>query len=642
MLEALFESSRTTKRVISIVYDTAAIALAFYAAMTLRLGTVAIPFTTKEATTLLITLTVTLLLFIRMGMYRAILRYMGTRAMLTIVGCICVSGLVLAFAAFLTYAFIPRSVPFIYVALALIIMGGPRLLVRNIILMLNRRTGGNKQPVVVYGAGYTAHQLTQALQNSPFKVVAFVDDNPTLHGTVLANIKVHPPYMIEPLLRAHNSNRVLLALGGSPNSARARVIKRLEPLQVEVMTVPAIPDIVSGKARIEHIRDVDIEDLLGRDPVRANPTLLNACITGKVVMVTGAGGSIGSELCRQILRQEPKCLILFELNESRLYELDQELRDEIAAMPDVEIKLVPLIGSVQKENRLETIMRTFGVQTVYHAAAYKHVPLVEHNVVEGVRNNVYGTWYCAEAAIRAEVESFVLISTDKAVRPTNVMGASKRMAELVLQGLAQRQRATRFSMVRFGNVLGSSGSVVPLFRQQIKNGGPVTVTHPEIIRYFMTIPEAAELVIQAGAMSQGGDVFVLDMGEPVKIVDLARRMIHLSGLEVKDDVHTNGDIAIEYTGLRPGEKLYEELLIGDNVTGTDHLRIMRAEEQSMSWESTKALLDELDKACHTYKCDQVRELLMNAPTGYNTHEELGDAVWLQRQSNTNSKLRLIS
>ena len=358
-------------------------------------------------------------------------------------------------------------------------------------------------------------------------------------------------------------------------------------------------------------------------------------------MVTGAGGSIGSELCRQIIKQNPKCLILFELNEFALYNIEQELRGEVTKSFSDAIELVPLLGSVQNQARLESIMSAFGVQTIYHAAAYKHVPLVEHNIVEGVRNNIFGTWYCAEAAIAARVESFVLISTDKAVRPTNIMGASKRMAELVLQALAQRQKETRFTMVRFGNVLGSSGSVVPLFREQIKNGGPVTVTHPDIIRYFMTIPEAAELVIQAGSMGLGGDVFVLDMGEPVKIVDLARRMIHLSGLEIKSEEYPNGDIEIQYTGLRPGEKLYEELLIGDNVSGTDHPRIMRAEEVSLNWSDAQQLLTQLSYACDNYKCATIRDLLLQAPTGYHSPGAMGDFVWMRKEQSIKTP-RLVS
>jgi len=639
MLEALFESSRTTKRIISLIYDTVAIVTAFYAAAFLRLGTFNSQFLDKDVTVIAITLVVSLAVFIRMGMYRAILRYMSTPAMLTIVGCVFISALVLATSSFLTQSRLPRSIPFIYLTIALLLIGAPRLMVRSVIMMLNRRSVDLKEPVIVYGAGYTGHQLTLALQGSQYKPVAFVDDNPALHRTVVANIKVYSPKMIEALIRTHRVSKVLLALGSTPNSRRAQVIKRLESLAISVQTVPAIPDILSGKARIEHIKDVEIEDLLGRDPVSSQPELMAANITDKVVMVTGAGGSIGSELCRQIIQHRPRAIVLFELNEFSLYQIERELQ-ETPEFRTNHINLYSILGSVQKEHRVETIMRSFGVQTVYHAAAYKHVPLVEHNIVEGVRNNVYGTWYTAEAAIRAGVESFVLVSTDKAVRPTNIMGASKRLAELVLQGLAKRQNTTIFSMVRFGNVLGSSGSVVPLFREQIKNGGPVTVTHPEMVRYFMTIPEAAKLVIQAGAIGTGGDVFVLDMGEPVKIVDLATRMIHLSGLEIKDEDRPNGDIEVEFTGLRPGEKLYEELLIGSNVSGTQHPGILRAEEHHLSWEETKNLLDDLDVACHAYQCDRVKQLLVEAPTDYKASMLISDSVWRQKQNT--GKLRVVN
>ncbi|MCP8898371.1 polysaccharide biosynthesis protein [Gilvimarinus xylanilyticus] len=638
MLKLLFESSRTTKRVISLTYDSLAITLSLYIAICLRLGSFNIPVSEPELATLAITIVCTLGAFIKMGMYRAILRYMTPQALNTVFLGSCFSALILAVGSFFTHSFIPRSVPFIYLTVALILLGGPRLLVHHIVMVLSGQKLGNKEAVIVYGAGYTGHQLRLALKATTYKVVAFVDDEPSRQGSVFANIKVQSPAELPQIIRKFGATRVLLALGNTPHSRRAQIIKNLEPLGVTVQTAPAIPDLISGRARIEHIRDVDIEDLLGRDPVQPSKELLSACITGKVVMITGAGGSIGGELCRQIIHQAPRRVVLFELNEFSLYRLEAEL-EQIIAKEGYEIEVIPLLGSVQKEHRVETIMRTFGVQTVYHAAAYKHVPLVEHNIVEGVRNNVYGTWYTAEAAIRANVESFVLISTDKAVRPTNIMGASKRMAELVLQGLSQRQSKTRFTMVRFGNVLGSSGSVVPLFRQQIRVGGPVTVTHPEIIRYFMTIPEAAELVIQAGSMGTGGDVLVLDMGEPVKITDLAKRMIHLSGLSVKSESSPEGDIEITYTGLRPGEKLYEELLIGDNVAGTMHERIMRAEEYSMTWGETRAILDELDKACHSYSCDKVRDLLMLAPTGYNSEEELGDAVWLHK-TNT-AQLRVI-
>ena len=640
MIYALFNSSRITKRVISVCFDLLAMGVAFYLASCMRLGTLTPAIHSREIWTIILTIVASIIIFVKLGMYRAVLRYMSAQAMVTIAICACLSGLVLATASFYLHSYVPRSVPFIYSLLLFFIIGTPRLLVRSIVHMLNHRLAPMSVPVIIYGAGHTGHQLALALQATHYKVVGFIDDNSRLYGTTVAGIKVYPSEQIGNILKERGVEKVLLALGSANHASRAAVIKRLEPYAVEVQTVPAVADILSGKTRIEQIKDVEIEDLLGRDPVKPNPQLMHACIENKVVMVTGAGGSIGSELCRQIIKQNPKVLILFELNEFGLYSLEQELNKEINKLATA-IELVPLLGSVQNKARLESIMSTYGVQTVYHAAAYKHVPLVEHNIIEGVRNNIFGTWYCAEAAIAAKVESFVLISTDKAVRPTNIMGASKRMAELVLQALAQRQNETRFTMVRFGNVLGSSGSVVPLFRQQIKQGGPVTVTHPDIIRYFMTIPEAAELVIQAGSMGQGGDVFVLDMGDPVKIVDLATRMIHLSGLEIKTPESPSGDIAIEYTGLRPGEKLYEELLIGNNISGTEHARIMRAEEVSLSWIATQELLDQLDQSCANYKCLVVKELLLQAPTGYHSQEALGDFVWLRREQSP-KKPRLIS
>lgn len=630
MLKALLESKRSTKRIISLLYDACAITLALYFAICLRLGSFAFEVTSKELTSLSITILVSIIVFIKLGLYRAILRYMAIPAMASIVTGVCISSLALAASSFFTHSFIPRSVPLIYISTALLLIGMPRFLVRNVITLLYQNQANQQEPVIIYGAGYTGHQLALSLQTTPFKPIAFVDDNPKLKGSLVAGIPVHRPKKIMQLAKDHAASKILLALGNASRSDRTEVIKRLEPLAITVQTIPDLNDILTGKARIEDIKDVEIDDLLGRAPISPNKELLHACITNKVVMVTGAGGSIGSELCRQILRQSPSHLILFELNEYNLYKIEQELQHILKAF-QTKIELVALIGSVQNQARLESIMSTFGVQTVYHAAAYKHVPLVEHNIVEGVSNNVFGTWYCAEAAIKTGVESFVLVSTDKAVRPTNIMGASKRMAELVLQGLAERQTATRFTMVRFGNVLGSSGSVVPLFRDQIKQGGPITVTHPDIIRYFMTISEAAELVIQAGSMGEGGDVFVLDMGEPIKIVDLARRMIHLSGLEIKDNQHKGGDIEIHFTGLRPGEKLYEELLVGESVSGTGHPYILRAEEKALDWGKTQELLNNLNDACRNFKCDSVQNLLMIAPTGYTpTIKELHDSVWLSQ------------
>jgi FlaA1/EpsC-like NDP-sugar epimerase len=612
MLTKLFDASRPAKRLISLCYDAFAITLGVYLAICLRLGTFDIEITSKELVALLITIASSLFIFIRMGMYRAILRYMTQPAIVTIVICVFLSGATLAISGFMTYSKIPRSVPFIYIALMILLIGGPRLLVRHIILMLGALPAKEAIPVIVYGAGRTGHQLLQALQDTGYRVAAFVDDNKFLHGTLLSNIKIYSPKSIPKLISSTGASKLLLALGRTSHSTRLDIIKKLEKYHINVQTIPEFSDILSGKARIENIRDVDIDDLLGRDSVQPMQHLMEASVLNKVVLVTGAGGSIGGELCRQIIELKPRKLILIDHNEFSLYSIEREL---LAKNID-QIDLFALLGSVQNSRLLDSVMTEHKVQTVYHAAAYKHVPLVESNCVEGMKNNVFGTQFCATAAIKAGVELFVLISTDKAVRPTNLMGASKRLAELILQSLAQKEQLTRFVMVRFGNVLGSSGSVVPLFRKQIKEGGPVTVTHPDIIRYFMTIREAAQLVIQAGAMGHGGDVFVLDMGEPVKIVDLARRMISLSGLTVRDEHDRDGDIAISYTGLRPGEKLFEELLIGDNVAPTEHSRIFRAMEQFISWQEMELFLSRLAVACEANNRDLIKSLLFEVPTGY--------------------------
>lgn len=612
MFTKLFEASRPAKRLISLSYDAFAITLGVYLSICLRLGTFDIVITSKELAALLITIVSSLFIFIRMGMYRAILRYMTQPAIVTIVICVFLSGATLAISGFMTYSKIPRSVPFIYIALMILLIGGPRLLVRHIILMLGALPARESIPVIVYGAGRTGHQLLQALQDTGYRVAAFVDDNKFLHGTLLSNIKIYSPKSIPKLISSTGASKLLLALGRTSHSARLDIIKKLEKYHINVQTIPEFSDILSGKARIENVRDVDIDDLLGRDSVQPMQHLMESSVLDKVVLVTGAGGSIGGELCRQIIELKPRKLILIDHNEFSLYSIERELSGKNVD----QVNVVALLGSVQNPRLLDSVMVEHRVQTVYHAAAYKHVPLVESNCVEGMKNNVFGTQFCAEAAINAGVELFVLISTDKAVRPTNLMGASKRLAELILQSLAQKESPTRFVMVRFGNVLGSSGSVVPLFRKQIKEGGPVTVTHPDIIRYFMTIREAAQLVIQAGAMGHGGDVFVLDMGEPIKIVDLARRMISLSGLTVRDEHDRDGDIAISYTGLRPGEKLFEELLIGDNVAPTEHTRIFRAMEQFIPWHEMELFLRRLATACESNNSEQIKSLLFEVPTGY--------------------------
>ncbi|MDP5037354.1 MAG: polysaccharide biosynthesis protein, partial [Alishewanella sp.] len=511
----------------------------------------------------------------------------------------------------------------VYALVALVTSGGVRLGAR---MLFQPNNNGHKTRVLIYGAGSSGRQLAQALLNGEqYHPVMFVDDDTTLQRSTILGIPVSSPDGIASLIKQKNIGRVLLAMPSASRSRRRDVLDQLEELPIPVLSIPGMSDVVNGSMRIDELQDVKIEDLLGRDPVAPKLKLLNANIKGKVVMVTGAGGSIGSELCRQIVRCEPITLLLFELSEYGLYAIEQELKNFIL-QEGLDVTLIPVMGTVQRQKRLETVMRTFKVNTVYHAAAYKHVPLVEYNVVEGVRNNVFGTWFTADAAIKAGVETFVLVSTDKAVRPTNVMGASKRLAELVLQALAQYQTKTRFCMVRFGNVLGSSGSVVPLFREQIRKGGPVTITHKDIIRYFMTIPEAAQLVIQAGAMGKGGDVFVLDMGEPVKISDLAKRMIHLMGLEVQDEQHPDGDIELRYTGLRPGEKLYEELLVGNNVRKTEHSRIMAADEVCLTWPEMQHLLQRLDKACDEFAVEDIIALIRSAPTEFNYSNATSDLV----------------
>lgn len=537
MLAWLLGLPRAVKRLISVSADIFFLISSLFAAyfLTQQEQRTDVP---QIALAFAITLPITLFIFTKLGLYRAVIRYIGQHALGAVLSGIVSSAFILALLFGVLQVHDKGNLIFVYAILALVTSGGLRLLAR---MFLVQRNNGHKERVLIYGAGSSGRQLAQALINGEqYHPVVFVDDDTTLHRSTILGVPVGAPAQITALIKSHNISRILLALPSVSRARRREVLDALEELPIPVQSIPGMSDLVDGSMRIDELQDVKIEDLLGRDPVAPKAKLMQANIKDKVVMVTGAGGSIGSELCRQILHCEPTVLVLFELSEFGLYSIEQEL-SSLIKQQELDIKLIPVMGTVQRRSRLETVMKAFKVQTVYHAAAYKHVPLVEYNVVEGVRNNVFGTWYAAEAAISAGVETFVLISTDKAVRPTNVMGASKRLAELVLQALAQRQSATRFCMVRFGNVLGSSGSVVPLFREQIRKGGPITVTHKDIIRYFMTIPEAAQLVLQAGAMGKGGDVYVLDMGEPVKIADLAKRMIHLMGLEVKDDIHPNGE-----------------------------------------------------------------------------------------------------
>lgn len=624
MFEKFLNLSRVHKRLVSVLADVAVLFFALWAAFSLRLEQ---QFWVPDQGQLIVsglTVVFTIAVFVKLGLYRAVIRYLSDRAFITVITGVVVSAITLILLGYWLEVQVPRSVPIIYGALAFIFVSGTRMTVR---MLVNRPRHRNKQFVAIVGSGETGLQLANALdQGTEYHPAAFITLLKANHRALINGIPVYDISHIERVVREHRIKRLLLALDADSGIDRKRLLKKLEPLAIPVQTVPTMSELVAGQARINDIRDLEIEDLLGRDPVKPDNAQVAKSLYQRAVMVTGAGGSIGSELCRQIIQHRPSKLVLFEQSEFSLYAIERELQ-AINSIEGLGVEIHPLLGSVTHRRRCETAMRSFGIETVYHAAAYKHVPLVEHNIIEGVQNNVFGTFHVAEAAIAAGVKRFVLISTDKAVRPTNVMGASKRLAELVLQGLAQRQSDTIFSMVRFGNVLGSSGSVVPLFRDQVRDGGPITVTHPDIIRYFMTIPEASQLVLQAGSMGQGGEVFVLDMGEPVKIADLARKMIHLMGLMEKTDDRPDGDIEIVFSGLRPGEKLYEELLIGDNPQGTAHPRIMMAREVSMPWDEVEQTLNRLMRASHEFDCDEIMKILRTAPTGFAHNGDVADLVW---------------
>ncbi len=622
-LTFLLKLKRIHKRVLQLCADAVLLALS-YAASGVLAGSASAVFTAQFWFPALVFIPISLLIFVRLGFYRAVVRYLSMRLLMTIlIGVLASSTLLLASAQMLR-APLPGTVTPIFALIAMCVLGGLRMALRE---LLQRHASEGRKPVLIYGAGRSGRQLLSSLrEHSEYSVVAFLDDATDHHDSEVGGVRIHGPERLGRLVQQHGVKLVLLALPSATRAERRKIVERLEPYPVRVQTVPGMSDILSGRARLSDLHDITIEDLLGRDPVPPLEPLMKASIEGKVVMVTGAGGSIGWELCRQIIQQRPRVLILWEMSELALYTLNNELSETIKAR-GLDVRLLPLMGSVQNPRRLTETLTRFGVQTIYHAAAYKHVPLVEQNVVEGLRNNVFGTVTVAQSAIEAGVEAVILISSDKAVRPTNVMGASKRLAELIFQAAARRQNQTTFSMVRFGNVLGSSGSVIPRFRRQVEQGGPVTVTHPEITRYFMTIPEAAQLVIQAGAMATGGDVFVLDMGEPLKIVDLADRIIRLSGLKpyrvppegeaaAVDGAPADGDIAIHFTGLRPGEKLFEALLIGETSGHTLHPRIMTASETCIAPEVLDDLLDDILTACQMHDITGLRGLITAAPLGY--------------------------
>ena len=531
---------------------------------------------------------------------------------------------------------LPRAVPILYLFLFFIWLWNSRLTIRELLTRLQGKNQGrirNKNGydnIVIYGAGEAGRDLLEGLRNShKYNVMAYIDDDPQLSGAYLLGKKIYPAHELVSLVEELDIAQVFLAIPSISRAQKRQIIEKLSGIAIKIKELPSLEEIADEKVTVSSMRKVDILDVLDRQTVEPDVLLLQKNISGKCVLVTGAGGSIGSELCRQVIKNKPKCLVLYELSEFALYSIHQELTIKQANTPTYQdIKIVAVIGNVTNESNLFRILNLHNIQTVYHAAAYKHVPMVEHNPFEGVINNTKGTYHCARAAIQANVETFVLISTDKAVRPTNVMGASKRLAELVCQALSQTDSQTCISMVRFGNVLGSSGSVVPLFTKQIEQGKPITVTHPDVTRYFMTIPEAANLVIQAGAMALGGEVFVLDMGEPVKIVDLAQRMIHLSGFDIKDAAHPEGDIEVIFTGLRSGEKLYEELIIGeDNVESTDHPLIMQAIEHSFPLDKLESVLFELTEKQKEFDVTWLKQQFKQYVAGYqecstNTHDVL--------------------
>jgi FlaA1/EpsC-like NDP-sugar epimerase len=619
----LVELSRVSKQSVVITIDIILCAAAVWLAFDLRLDR----WTAWEHghwRAFMVSVGLVVPIFVSMGLYRAIFRYSGLPAILSILKAISLYSLIyISLFTVVGVPDVPRSIGILQPLLLLLGVVLSRVVARMWLgdLYQTRVQQANAPRVLIYGAGSAGRQLAAGLKSSSeVYLIGFLDDDQRLHGQTLNGAKIFNPLNLVKVVMTNNVTQIYLAIPSATRAKRNEILESVRALKVQVRTLPSLMDLAEGRVQVSDLKELDIEDLLGRDPVPPNAKLLTKNIKNKTVIVTGAGGSIGSELCRQIIKQSPKTLLLLEMTEFALYEIHHELEAALASAQNNEIEIIPLLGNVQDSDRMRKIFNAWRPQTVYHAAAYKHVPLVQHNVVEGVRNNVIGTMVAATQAAAHGVEDFVLISTDKAVRPTNVMGASKRMAELVLQAQAQEVRqtggVTRFSMVRFGNVLGSSGSVVPLFRRQIKEGGPITLTHADITRYFMTIPEAAQLVIQAGAMAEGGDVFVLDMGEPVKIIDLAKRMVELSGLQLKTPEQKDGDIEIQITGLRPGEKLYEELLIGENPLATSHQRIMKAHEGFTSWPELQRQITNLMAAFDKNDIPAIQSILISLVSGY--------------------------
>jgi len=627
--DSILSLPRVAKRIIAMIVDFSLCILTVWLAYYLRLGEfVALSETALFAT--FVSVFLALPIFIISGLYRAIFRYSGWPVLLLVARASMIYGLLYAsiFTA-VGIAGVPRTLGIIQPILLLLFVGASRGLARLWFAKPSQSLLKNvgRPKVLIYGAGAAGRQLAAAMINSTeMQVLGFLDDDDRLHSHLLNGLPIYNPTDLSVLVETQTISDVLLAMPGVDRKRRNEILSQIREVQVSVRTLPSVSDLVQGKVTVSDLRELDIDDLLGRESVAPNKSLLTKNITGKIVMVTGAGGSIGSELCRQILSLDPKKLLFVEQSEFALYNIHQELE-----IKKTDMQLIPLLASVQDTHRMNEIMSTWHPHTVYHAAAYKHVPLVEHNLAEGLKNNVLGTLVTAQVAITHGVKNFVLISTDKAVRPTNIMGVSKRLAEMILQALAEKNPSVKLSMVRFGNVLGSSGSVVPKFRQQIRDGGPVTITHPDITRFFMTVSEASQLVVQAGAMATGGDVFVLDMGKPIKIMDLAKRMIELSGLSLKNEQNPAGDIEIEITKLRPGEKLYEELLIGNNPESTSHPRIMKAHEAFVHWEQLEDQINIMTDALHANDVDVIRRLVDELVPDYQPNHEIVDWVYAEQE-----------
>jgi FlaA1/EpsC-like NDP-sugar epimerase len=613
LIKFLSNTSRLNKLFITIFFDSVFVILILFASFFVRLANWQW-ITSELVISIFVAPIILVFIFFRFGLYKSIIRFIGFKTLWSLIKAISLYSLIWGIVGFMAAIDgIPRSVILINWLFSIIILGGSRVLARWLINdFMNKRPDSIN--IAIYGAGSSGRQLYTVLSNSSdYNPVAFIDDSVDINKKTINGVDVFLPSELNKFIVKKKIKEVFIAIPSISRPRRLEIIKYLDKFDIIVKTLPSILDLAQGKLKIDDLKNIDVKDLLGREQVKPNQKLLKVKVLNKVVLVSGAGGSIGSELCRQIVFLRPKSIILFEISESALYQIDQELNSY--NLPN--IKIIPVLGSIRDKKRMLNILNSYGVQTIYHAAAYKHVPLVEFNSSQGILNNAIGTKSIAEAAIEAKVETFVLISTDKAVRPTSVMGSAKRVAELVLQALSSYQDNTCFTMVRFGNVLDSSGSVIPLFRKQIKNGGPITVTHSDIVRYFMTIPEAVELVIQAGAMGNGGDVFVLDMGKPVRIHDLALKMIELSGLKVKNTQNPNGDIEIEYIGLRPGEKLYEELLVGESSSKTEHKLILRAMEEMIEWNALKPLLKELERECEKEIEKDIRRRLKKIVPSYN-------------------------